>query len=167
MSQHKHHNCASQMYTVPAQHCPRSRCVTAVLHSSTHSGAAFAPVPAACPGWFSSCVPDAEDTRDGVKLVIRVGSIRMSYVAASRQDPPIIIIERRTARQPDSQTGRQAGTQRVHCVHAHMCKPFCSSQTYAMLLTVRKSCLLGSGDCQPRASWRGSTWCQHAAHTHC
>jgi hypothetical protein len=24
------------------------------------------------PGWFSSCVPDAEDTRDGVKLVIKV-----------------------------------------------------------------------------------------------
>lgn len=23
-------------------------------------------------GWFSSCVPDAEDTRDGVKLVIKV-----------------------------------------------------------------------------------------------
>lgn len=25
-----------------------------------------------CAGWFSSCVPDAEDTRDGVKLVIKV-----------------------------------------------------------------------------------------------
>mgnify|MGYP001807855811 CR=1 FL=1 len=24
-------------------------------------------------GWFSSCVPDAEDTRDGVKLIIKVG----------------------------------------------------------------------------------------------
>lgn len=23
-------------------------------------------------GWFSSCVPDAEDTRDGIKLVIKV-----------------------------------------------------------------------------------------------
>jgi len=23
-------------------------------------------------GWFSSCVPDAEDTRDGVKLIIKV-----------------------------------------------------------------------------------------------
>lgn len=24
-------------------------------------------------GWFSSCVPDAEDTRDGVKLIVKVG----------------------------------------------------------------------------------------------
>lgn len=121
MSQHKHHNCAPQMYTVPAQHCPRSRYVTAVLHSCTHSGAALSPVPAACPGWFSSCVPDAEDTRDGVKLVIRVGSVRMSYVAVSRQDPPINIIERRTARQPDSQAGRQARRQAsrecIVCMH--------------------------------------------------
>jgi hypothetical protein len=23
-------------------------------------------------GWFSSCAPDAEDTRDGVKLIIKV-----------------------------------------------------------------------------------------------
>jgi len=30
------------------------------------------PPPACPPGWFSSCVPDAEDTRDGVKLVIKV-----------------------------------------------------------------------------------------------
>jgi outer membrane protein insertion porin family len=26
-------------------------------------------------GWFSSCVPDAEDTRDGVKLIIKVGAL--------------------------------------------------------------------------------------------
>ena len=30
-------------------------------------------------GWFKECIPDAQDTRDGVKLVIKVGKIELSH----------------------------------------------------------------------------------------
>ena len=29
-------------------------------------------------GWFKECIPEAQDTRDGVKLVIKVGRIEVS-----------------------------------------------------------------------------------------
>jgi outer membrane protein insertion porin family len=50
-------------------------------------------------GWFSSCVPDAEDTRDGVKLVIKVRAWRVSCTVLAVDLKIVALLQMHSAEQ--------------------------------------------------------------------